>query len=121
MVSDAPTWRQAEADAEAAAVEWWDGLDDDDREAFGPGDADDAAAEYADACPDVIYTYNARAIWADSSGVRAYEGDIDYEAPSIDEMIAACVYLAIRDAFIAKAHALSDEWEPAGGEEDGEA
>jgi hypothetical protein len=97
-----PTWRNAQRDAEAAAAERFAEAiaNSDDVEDSGA----DYAHEYADACEDVIYTYRARAIWADAADVQAYEDDAKEYASSadgfsIDRAITACVYLAIRDAF----------------------
>lgn len=121
MSDDARTWRRAEADAWAAAVEWWNELDDHDRETCEP---DEAAHEYADGCSDVIYTHNARTIWMDSSEVRRWEDEADgmlggsEESGDIDRRITLCVYFAVRFAFESMAAALFDEWEQAGDEEE---
>lgn len=105
------TWRQAERDAREAAR---DRFADAVRHGEDLDYAEDYAHEYADGCADVIYTYRAREIWMDSAEVRDCEDALDeMHAPygvdrsvNIDERIALCVYVALRDAF-------ADEWRTA--------
>jgi len=65
-------------------------------------DAFDAAHDYADGCSAVIYYYRARQLFDDSSDVYNREDEVsDYVAAdaSINDRIAVCAYLAVRDAF----------------------
>jgi hypothetical protein len=115
MSEDAATWASAKAGAISSAEEWFDGLDD--KESADEGDADEAAHEYADGCSDVIYTYFARSIWANSSEVQTWEDEVEGymigspEAASIDRRITICVYFAVRDAFYKRACELIDNYD----------
>lgn len=102
---DKPTWRQAQRDAEQAAADRF-------AEAVECGEdldcCGDYAHEYADSSPDVIYTYRARAIWADDSEVRDHEDEANGMDPnaSIDQRIGLCVYFALVNEFLEAWHEL---------------
>lgn len=96
MSTDEPiTYRQAVKDVRAWAREAYD-------EDPGHPDPDELAWECIDGCEYVIYYYQARALYDDSAEVREWEDQIsDVIKPdaSIDERIAACVFLALKDAW----------------------
>jgi len=70
------------------------------------------AQEFADGCEWVIYTSQARALWADSVAVQDYEGIVsEYCDPheDIDRRITLCVYEATRDAVLNAIETIREE------------
>jgi len=64
---------------------------------------EDLAHEHIDGCSYVIYYYKARKLWANYSEVQEYEEEIkEYvsDEASIDERIACCVYLWLREMWV---------------------
>jgi hypothetical protein len=64
---------------------------------------DDTAHEQVDGCEYVIYYHKARELFFDSSEVREYEDEVaEYAKPesTIDERIAICVYLWLRNEWM---------------------
>lgn len=64
---------------------------------------DEYAHEWADGDAVVIYYHHTRALWLDSAIVRGYEDEareISGDGTTVDAVITACVYLALRQEII---------------------
>jgi hypothetical protein len=62
------------------------------------------AHEWADGAQEVIYYHRARDLWMTEAEIQDYESDareIWGASATIDEMISACVYLALCDRIMA--------------------
>lgn len=79
-------------------------LDDDDA-------MEEYAHEWADADDVVIYYRHNRALWLDSAIVRGYEDETDGITAdgSVDRVIMACVYLALRAEIMNAVEELREE------------
>jgi hypothetical protein len=66
-------------------------------------DPEDLAHEQIDGCEYVIYYHKARTLWANYSEVQEYEQEANEyvsDEADIDQRIAACVYLWLREMWL---------------------
>ena len=78
----------------------------------GEDDIENYAREFADGCEWVIYTHQARTLWADSVAVQDYEDMVaDYcdTHEDIDRRITLCVYEATYDAVLNAIETIREE------------
>jgi hypothetical protein len=70
----------------------------------------DYVHEWADGSEYVIYYHNSRRLWADNSEIQAYEDDaLQMAGPTIDDLITACVYLALCDEIMSAIQEIAGE------------